>query len=278
MSINTHHGQGPNLPHLLRGADEADAERMGRLHSTRAYTHDIAAWLERHREDYDAVALQEVLSGMPGTFRRFRQHDHYRALARFPDTIRHRVGSAGFRHENMLLSRLEKAAVPGIRRSLARRVLRLAACGFTLEPYVLEGRTVWIGNTHLHAHKAAARAVQATAIADTIRALGDVPVLFMGDLNTVPPGCRNGGFPDGEPDVHCYRGDQTLWILRGAGLHTIEHRDEREFHTYPTGAPNRTLNYILFSRHWDVRDYRVVDGFTYSDHYPVEGSFRLLGV
>ncbi len=281
VSINTHRGQGPKLPYLLRDADAPEAERIRLLHATHAYTYHIASWLERHRNAYDVVALQEVFRGVLGlgdTFRRFRQHDYYRVLSRYPNAIGHRVGFAGFRYENMLLSRLEKADVPDIQSYLPCRVFRLAACGFTLAPYVLDGRTIWIGNTHLHAFNPTARMVQATAIADTMRRLGDVPVLFLGDFNTVPPGCKDGDFPAGERDVHSYRGDQTLSILRGVGLRTIPHRDERVFHTYPTGAPNRTLDYILFSHHWEVEDYRVIDEFLYSDHYPVEGSFRLRDV
>jgi endonuclease/exonuclease/phosphatase family metal-dependent hydrolase len=280
ISINTHRGQGPKLPYLLRTADEQEAERIRLLHATRAYAYHIAAWLERYREVYHAVALQEVFRGVFGigdSFSRFRQHDYYRALSGYPDAIAHRVGFAGFRYENMLLSRLEKADVPGMQSFLPCRVFRLAACGFTLAPYTFEGRTIWIGNTHLHPYSPQARAVQAEAIAKALGRLGDVPVLFLGDLNTVPPGCKDGDFPDGERDVHSYRGDRTLSILGAAGLRMIAHRDERRFHTYPTGAPNRTLDYILFSRHWEVREYRVVDEFRYSDHYPVEGAFRLRG-
>jgi endonuclease/exonuclease/phosphatase family metal-dependent hydrolase len=278
VSINTHRGQGPKLPYLLREADEREAERIRLLHATRAYAYHIATWVERFRDAYHAVALQEVFRGLFGIgdwFRRFRQPDYYRALGGYPDTIAHRVGSAGFRYENMLLSRLERAGTPGIQSFLPCPIFRLAACGFTLAPYVVEKRTIWIGNTHLHPYNPWARAVQAAAIAKTLARLGDVPVLFLGDLNTVPPGCKDGDFPDGERDVHSYRGDRTLSILRAAGLRMITHRDERRFHTYPTGAPNRTLDYILFSRHWDVHEYRVVDEFRYSDHYPVEGAFRL---
>jgi endonuclease/exonuclease/phosphatase family metal-dependent hydrolase len=278
VCINTHRGKGPKLPYLLRHADAKRAERLELLHATRAYTFHIASWLERHREAYHAVALQEVLRGVLGLgdLGRFRQHDYYRALGGYPSAITHRVGFAGFRYENMLLSRLEPAEAAPIRSYLPCPVFRLAACGFTLAPYVLEGRPIWIGNTHLHAYNPVARAVQATAIARTLARLGDVPVLFMGDLNTVPPGCKDGDFPDGERDVNSYRGDETLAVLRAAGLQTVEHRDERSFHTYPTGAPNRTLDYILFSRHWEVREYRVVTEFLYSDHYPVEGAFRLV--
>jgi endonuclease/exonuclease/phosphatase family metal-dependent hydrolase len=75
--------------------------------------------------------------------------------------------------------------------------------------------------------------------------------------------------------VRSYRHDRTLRIFASAGLRTVEHRDSAEFHTYPTGAPNRTLDYVLFSRHFEVESYGVVGDFRLSDHYPVEGAFRL---
>ena len=97
----------------------------------------------------------------------------------------------------------------------------------------------------------------------------------MGDLNTVPPGCRIRGFEHGDRDTRSYLGDRTLDILRQARLRTVEHADDERFRTYPTGAPNRTLDYILFSRHFEVVDYRVAREFLLSDHYPVEASLRL---
>jgi len=116
---------------------------------------------------------------------------------------------------------------------------------------------------------------QAAAIAAEIAALGDVPVLLMGDLNTTAPGCRDGDFPAGDRDVRSYRGDRSLRILANAGLRAVPHEDAPEFHTYPTGDRNRTLDYVLFSRHWHVEDYRALHDVRLSDHYPVEASFRL---
>jgi len=55
----------------------------------------------------------------------------------------------------------------------------------------------------------------------------------------------------------------------------LKHEDNENFYTYPTGLPNRTLDYILFSHHWEVERYEVVKTFTFSDHYPVFGEFRL---
>ncbi len=278
-TINTHRGRGPIVEYLTRDAAPAERERVLLLHETRAYAYCIADWMARHRDLLDVVALQEVFNGLLGfgdrLLSRYPQHAYYRAFGGYPSAVAHGVGFAGFRYENLLLSRLPETDEPRIRRLLPGRVWGLAACGFTLAPYRFAGRTVWIGNTHLHACNPRARAVQAASIARTLRALGDVPILFLGDLNTVPPGCKDGDFPHGDRDARSYRDDATLGLLARAGLRMEHHADEDAWWTYPVGLPNRTLDYILFSRHWEVESYDVIREFRLSDHYPVIGEFRL---
>lgn len=279
LTLNTHRGRGPDVRYVLRGASHEAAERALLLDETRAYAWHLADWIRR-RDRYEVVGLQEVFHGILGFGARpfagrFRQRDYYRALSEYPHSLAHRVGFAGFRYENVLLSRLPPAPDPRIEFHLPCRVFRLAACGFTLAPFRVAGRTVWIGNTHLHAYNPRARTKQALAIAREVRRLGDVPVLVLGDLNTVPPGCKDGDFPDGDRDVRSYRDDRTLQVLARAGLRTAPHEDREPHWTYPTGAPNRTLDYVLHTRHFDVEDYRVVRDFALSDHLPVEATFRL---
>jgi endonuclease/exonuclease/phosphatase family metal-dependent hydrolase len=280
ITVNTHRGQGPKLRYLLETALPTEKRRILLLHDTRAYTYHIADWLHRHADRYHVVALQEVFYGLFGAVQqvvtgRSRQIEYYRTLGGFPHTITHRVGFSAFQYQNVLLSRLLRTGARQIHEHLPGRVFRLAACGFTLAPFRWQGQTVYLGNTHLHAYNPRARAQQAESIAREIRRLGDVPVIFLGDFNTVPPGCRQGDFPHGDRDRHSYRGDTTLRCLADVGLRTIEHRDDPDFWTYPTGMSNRTLDYVLFSRHWEVEDYRVVREFTLSDHYPVEAALRL---
>ena len=280
ISINTHRGLGPKLPYLLRDADQEEAERIHLLHDTRAYAYHIADWIERHRVHYDVVALQEVFQGVFGFGSRWlrhrsRQRDYYRSFTGFPHALSHRVGFAAFRYENLILSQLPGAPSERLELHLPGRVFRLAACGFSLAPHRLGEDTVWVGNTHLHAYDPKARTRQARCIAKAIRELGDVPILLLGDLNTVPPGCKDGDFPEGDRDVKSYRGDRTLAALEEAGLTTVAHEDTVEFHTYPTGAPNRTLDYVLHSHHFEVESYRVVHEFALSDHYPVAARLRL---
>src|SRR5258706_3490273 len=221
-TINTHRGRGPKIDYLLRDASKADAERIELLHEARAYAYYVADWLNRNRGFFDVVALQEVFNGLLGFgerwFARFPQHDYYRVFSGFGTALAQGVGFAGFRYENLMLSHLPRAGDGGIRAHLPGRIFGLAACGFTLAPFLFAGRTVWIGNTHLHAYSPAARMRQAAALAQEVRRLGDAPIVLLGDLNTVPPGCRDGDFPAGGPDVAAYRGDRALAILREAGL------------------------------------------------------------
>jgi endonuclease/exonuclease/phosphatase family metal-dependent hydrolase len=278
-TINTHRGRGPKIDYLLGAAAPPEAERIRLLHEHRAYAYYIADWLHRNRGFFDVVALQEVFNGILGIaeryFGRFPQHDYYRVFSGFRYSEGHGVGFAGFRYENLLLCHLDPAPGKRIRRLLPGRVFGLAACGFILSPFRFADRTVWIGNTHLHAYNPRARMLQAAGLARAVRSLGDVPVLLMGDLNTVPPGCKDGDFPAGDRDVRSYKGDRTLEILAAAGLRSVVHEDRDAFWTYPTGAPNRTLDYVLFSRHWEVESWRVERGFLLSDHYPVAAELRL---
>src|SRR5215467_1648665 len=214
VSINTHRGQGPKLPYLLSQVSMEEAERIELLHDTRAYTYYIADWLNQNRQQFDVVGLQEVFNGVLGLGDRilgkFRQRDHYRVISGFRSAIPHGVGFAGYRYENLLLSQLQMLNGHQINYLLPGKVYFLAACGFTLAPFVLGDQMVAIGNTHLHPYNPKDRTQQARSIASELQKLGDVPVLFMGDFNTVPPGCRDTGFPAGERDVKSYKNDDTF--------------------------------------------------------------------
>lgn len=279
VSINTHRGQGPKLPYLLSQVSMEEAERIELLHQARVYTYYIAEWLNQHRMSFDVVGLQEVFNGVLGLGDRivgkFRQRDHYRVISRFQSAVPHGVGFAGFRYENLLLSQLQLMNGTQINYLLPGKIYFLASCGFTLAPVVFNGRIVWIGNTHLHPYSPRKRAKQALSIVREVGRIKDTPLLFLGDYNTVPPGCRESGFPAGESDVNSYKNDETLKILFDAGFNMVPHEDTDKYYTYPTGLPNRTLDYIMYTHHWDVVSYGVIRDFLFSDHYPVAGEFRL---
>src|SRR5204863_4580838 len=104
VTVNTHRGRGPDVACLRRTAEPAQAARLDLLHDTAAYTYWIAEWLQRRRDLYDAVALQEVWGGVLGLssrpFSRFQQDDYYRVLSGFETALSHAVGFAGFRYAN----------------------------------------------------------------------------------------------------------------------------------------------------------------------------------
>jgi endonuclease/exonuclease/phosphatase family metal-dependent hydrolase len=279
VTLNTHRGQGPDIGCLRRTVEPDESRRLELLHETAAYTYWIAEWLQRHKDRFDAVGLQEVFGGLFGfglrPLARSAQDDYYRVLSGYETALSHPIGIALFRYANVLLCREPLAEGGEIHARLPGRVFNLAACGFTLAPVRHRDRTVWVGNTHLHAYDPKKRTRQAAAIAAEVAALGDVPVVFLGDLNTTPPGCRDRDFPAGDRDRFSYRDDETLKILARCGLRTVPHEDGPEYHTYPTGDRNRTLDYVLFSRHWNVEDYRALHDVRLSDHYPVEAVLRL---
>ncbi|MDX2128425.1 MAG: endonuclease/exonuclease/phosphatase family protein [Chloroherpetonaceae bacterium] len=279
LTLNTHRGRGPKLPYLLAQSSLNEAERIELLHDTRAYTHYIAEWLNQNKNNYDVVGLQEVFNGILGLgdrlFRKYRQRDHYRVISEFRTAISHGVGFAAFRYENMFLSQLQMVGQRQINYLLPGRIAFLAACGFTLAPLIFNDQVIYVGNTHMHPYNPRDREMQAKAIAKEIKLLRDAPAIFMGDFNTVPPGCKTSGFPAGERDTNSYKNDQTIAILQEAGLQLMPMTDDEIHYTYPTGLPNRTLDYIVFSKHWEVIRYEVMKDFKYSDHYPVFGEFRL---
>lgn len=201
VSINTHRGQGPKLPYLLSQVSFEEAERIELLYETRAYTYYIAEWLNLNRQRFDIVALQEVFNGRLGfgdrILGKFRQRDHYRVISGFGSALAHGVGFAAYKYENLLLSQLPMTNGHRINFPLPGKIYFLATCGFTLAPFVFNGRDVFVGNTHLHPYNPRDRAKQALSIVNEMRKLGDVPVPFLGDFNTVPPGCRDTGFPAG---------------------------------------------------------------------------------
>jgi endonuclease/exonuclease/phosphatase family metal-dependent hydrolase len=282
LTLNTHRGRGPGRRHRPRRGHPD--ERLRIVHEFRAYTFHIAQWLQRHADLHDVVGLQEVWLGLLGGIerlwrRRTPQAECYRAVGEFRHAFVHRIGHPAFRYDNVLLSRLPHAEDGPVHLPLPGRVFQVAVCGATFAPVRWADRTVWIGNTHLHAYNARKRGRQVEAIARFLARLGDVPVLLLGDLNTVPHGTTIGEpKPYRGPEARCYRNDRTLHVLQGAGLRAVPHADVPETWTFPVGNADRTLDYVLFSRHWEVEGYRVRDDFTFSDHFPVEAALRLRSI
>src|SRR5215470_17521683 len=175
ISINTHRGHGPKLPYLLSQVSMEEAERIELLHDTKVYAYHIAEWLNQNKQSFDVVGLQEVFNGVLGfgdrILGKFRQRDHYRVISGFKSALPHGVGFAGFRYENLLLSQLHMMNGTQTNYLLPGKVYFLAACGFTLAPFIFHGRVIWIGNTHLHPYNPKERAKQALSISREVEKL-----------------------------------------------------------------------------------------------------------
>lgn len=141
-------------------------------------------------------------------------------------------------------------------------------------------KTLTIFNTHLEAWEKEARNRQVKIIGDWINSSSG-PVLFGGDLNSVPPeACQKNKFGD-EPEAD-FSKDSSIEALRYyLGDHdeslTISKcpssgYNSQEFNTFtfPSNAPTRRLDYFYTVGSINIRQERVVkEAGTASDHLPV---------
>ncbi|MCF6276629.1 MAG: endonuclease/exonuclease/phosphatase family protein [Candidatus Magasanikbacteria bacterium] len=252
------------------------------------YRRRVKEWLSE--DTFDIVGMQEVFQ----SFRFFTKGVRKKVFegTGFETVIPHGIGAQvhffNYIFENVLLSKLplaESATVNNCNFPLPFRIYLVVKSGFTLAPVRFNGKTILVGNTHLHASSVSKREEQVTYIVRAIQDMQvvygkEVPILFMGDFNTVPKGAQTFGFLTGDDDN--YEGDGTLKFLKElVGLGSYPANDDPDLYTYPAGIDEfqpdprcRTLDYILYSKHWEVINYKVLKVFL-SDHYPVAGTFRL---
>ncbi len=126
--------------------------------------------------------------------------------------------------------------------------------GFLEAVLDVHGTPVRVFNTHLD-YRGDPR-VRIMQVAATLEILGgdDRPTVFVGDLNARPDA------PELQPLL--------------ARLHDAWRRQEAPGFTFPADAPDRRIDYVLHSAHFDVIDARVL-GTTASDHRPVLAVLRL---
>lgn len=142
------------------------------------------------------------------------------------------------------------------------------------------GRRVTVVNTHLEAFDPLNRQEQARVLADRVAKL-EGPVVFGGDLNSVPPeaGLRR-GFPD-EPETDLTE-DATISIVRAIpGLQSVVStasvsEDPSRWYTFPSHAPNRTLDHLFVGSDLKVLSAKVHrEAGEASDHLPVVARIAL---
>jgi endonuclease/exonuclease/phosphatase family metal-dependent hydrolase len=251
----------------------------------------VTMYKERVKEfastsEFDVIAFQEVFQrfGIP------KMHERYKVFegTGFETIIVHGLGASFYTYENVLLSKLPLAdgvKIKDINYPLPHRMYWTVRVGFTVAPFIFADRVILVCNVHLHAGSVSKRENQVIKIIRVLAEVienygGDVPVLLLGDLNTVPEGAQTSGFPTGDDDN--YEGDNTLKFFAKIGLKSFIEKDEPSLYTYPaavdimqTDPRCRTLDYILYSRHWEPIEYKVLHSYFLSDHYPVVGTFRL---
>jgi endonuclease/exonuclease/phosphatase family metal-dependent hydrolase len=144
---------------------------------------------------------------------------------------------------------------------------------------LIAGRWHTLINTHLEAYDRANRTLQAARLQRLLRGLGpDQPLLCGGDLNTTPPeAAHQHAFWDEPRDD--YRDDHTLPLLREvAHLRDVAPPSDAEpaWWTFPSAAPNRRLDYLLYPpHHARLVSARVVPANGLSDHRPIVATFTL---
>lgn len=112
----------------------------------------------------------------------------------------------------------------------------------------VDGRQLWVLNTHLTHVSAEGRAAQVEAILDRVAQLRG-PVVLTGDLNAEP------GAPELAPLFEVF---DDAWDLAGQG----------QGFTFPTLDPDRRIDYVLVTPGIEVRRAEVLDTLA-SDHLPV---------
>ncbi|MDO8554635.1 MAG: endonuclease/exonuclease/phosphatase family protein [Candidatus Micrarchaeota archaeon] len=120
------------------------------------------------------------------------------------------------------------------------------------------------------------------------------PLILAGDLNSIPPESERTDFAgDTNGDHDNYTRDKTMRLIRESGLIRTfpilfgegNAADISRCNTYPTLGPNRVLDYIFVTPHFEILDCEVLTGHGIlaepgiampSDHLPVLATVRLI--
>ncbi|HXW53867.1 MAG TPA: endonuclease/exonuclease/phosphatase family protein [Myxococcota bacterium] len=130
-------------------------------------------------------------------------------------------------------------------------------------------------NVHLESWESAARELQIKVAKNYIDEI-DLPIIFGGDFNTIPPqDTKRSGFAD-DPDAD-YANEGTLsWFYEHAKdlkVPSLTIKDDIAFerYTFPSDHPDRRLDHIfLLGKNLSFVDFRVFyQAGTASDHLPV---------
>lgn len=143
------------------------------------------------------------------------------------------------------------------------------------------GKTISVGNLHLEAFDKVCRQKQGLILMDYVkRHYKDSPLILTGDFNAIYPNAKEQGpFPD-EPKIE-YKDDLTLQSIQSLGFLTDVFAEKRvdglEFNTFPCDTPNRQIDHVYHSNHFELESSSVetfLPPFP-SDHRPIVSQFRL---
>jgi len=140
------------------------------------------------------------------------------------------------------------------------------------------GDTITIYNAHLEAFDRTNRQLQARRWAEVIERDDPMvrPTVLGGDLNTIPPESdQKDGFVD-EPETSFDTDDTLPRLRRIEGLRDAfapkggATSDEGPQFTFPAHAPNRKLDHVLVSPHFEIVEAKVLqEAGDVSDHLPL---------
>ncbi len=134
-------------------------------------------------------------------------------------------------------------------------------------------------NTHLEAFFDQNRLVHSKIICKELNKISKkIPTLFGGDFNAPPSWSKNRGPFKNEKDN--YQNDHSFdYLQKNLNLKNCLDKksvhNESKYFTFPATNPNRTLDHLYFSNHWECKEIRVISCGVISDHLPIIGTFEL---
>ena len=144
----------------------------------------------------------------------------------------------------------------------------------------IENRELIIINIHLEAFHMETRKNQAKEVLKIYQSYKDLPVLLIGDFNSLPPQATiKSDFKD-EPEANFNSDTTMLSFLETPGLTEAcpfgdYKKDETATFTFPSDEPTRRLDYIFYNDKLKRVSWRVVkEAGSTSDHLPVVMEFQ----
>lgn len=139
----------------------------------------------------------------------------------------------------------------------------------------INGKDVWVANTHLEAFNTQNRQEQAKQLIKNIdhMAVEETFWILAGDLNTLPLNAnRKDRFADAEDD---FTDDRTFEILmESKHIHPVVYEfesaaEESKHFTFPSADPNRQLDHYFIQNDLIVKQMEILPTGHVSDHLPI---------